>query len=236
MSRTRTYVAESRPYDSVLDSSFIQGSRDVAPAPAFSQAGAVSGARRNLHAYRPRVAHVDPVPAGVLFATTARGVDPTAEPTPEESEETHRDAGVQTAYRESDAQTDPYTPAVVLDPTKPPPEVLLLEGLKANNGLPAGFREVTMIELARRRRAFEAALPPPTDGTSVALRVRLMEQLESEEFAAREQEIDDFQEDRLKTLALALAERDRTNEYLADVRVDALRQRKLANRDQVRMM
>jgi len=176
------------------------------------------------------------VPAGVLFATTARGVDPTAEPTPEESEETHRDAGVQTAYRESDAQTDPYTPAVVLDPTKPPPEVLLLEGLKANNGLPAGFREVTMIELARRRRAFEAALPPPTDGTSVALRVRLMEQLESEEFAAREQEIDDFQEDRLKTLALALAERDRTNEYLADVRVDALRQRKLANRDQVRMM
>jgi len=60
------------------------------------------------------------------------------------------DVGTQSMYRESEAQTDPYTPEVTVDPAKPTPEVLMLEGMTFEHGLPAGLTEVKMVELARR--------------------------------------------------------------------------------------
>lgn len=69
----------------------------------------------------------------------------------------------------------------------------MLEGMTFAHGLPVGLAEVKMVELARKRREAEAALPPTTDEASVTLRLKLLEKLELAEFAAREADIDAFQ-------------------------------------------
>ena len=47
-----------------------------------------------------------------------------------------------------------------------------------------------MIAHAKQKRALEAALPPTTDESSLALRKRLMEAQELREFAMRQREMD----------------------------------------------
>ncbi len=45
-----------------------------------------------------------------------------------------RTIGSQTVYRESEAQTDPYTPEYVLTVAEPSPEILALAHMKAGTG------------------------------------------------------------------------------------------------------
>lgn len=56
-------------------------------------------------------------------------------------------------------------------------------------GLPAGQAEVEMIERAREKRAWEAALPLLTDTTHFEKRRKMMNEMERKEWAFREQEI-----------------------------------------------
>lgn len=222
---------ESRPFDAVLDPTFYSGGSRPQPAvlAQASSAAVVSGTNRysHHHHFRPRMPHMNVIPPEVLLAPSVHA-DPSA---PVENYSGSVDVSVQTVFRESEAQTDPYTPEVSIDPNKPTPEVLMLEGMTFSEGLPAGLAEVKMIELARIRHALEAALPPTTDEASVALRLGLLEKLEKDEFAARERDIDAFQEERLTALSTALAERDRANTFNAEVRVDLLKQDLLAQRD-----
>ena len=62
----------------------------------------------------------------------------------------------------------------------------------AGRGLPAGLAEVEMIDRARMKRAWEAQLPPLDSGDASLLekRRRMMEEMEREEWAFREREID----------------------------------------------
>ena len=115
-------------------------------------------------------------------------------------------------------------------------KVLMLEGITYENGLPTtGEAEIRMLELARRRNAIEAALPPTTDEASLTFRRGVLVVLEEEEFKAREKDIDTFQAERLHALAVALAERDRANAFNSEVRVDLLRQQTRANFDEKRV-
>lgn len=70
--------------------------------------------------------------------------------------------GVQTMYRDSQTQTDPYTPDFIVKPGEEP-AVLTLQTLTHGRGLPAGLAEVEMIERMRQKQEFEASLPPITD-------------------------------------------------------------------------
>ena len=73
-------------------------------------------------------------------------------------------AEVQTVFRESEAQTDPYTPDYIIpEGGTQEPEVLTLSSLTHKQGLPASQAEVEMIERARQKRDFEMSLPPITD-------------------------------------------------------------------------
>jgi hypothetical protein len=137
---------------------------------------------------------------------------------------------VQTMYRESEAQTDPYSPEVALG-TGDDPEVLMLEGLTYGNGLPVGPRELAMIAFARKKRELEACLPPFTDEASLAMRRRLMERQEMLELQMREEEIDLNRHERLQTLRAALKDRDEGNQFLAEQKLEALRQRKMEDRE-----
>ena len=74
---------------------------------------------------------------------------------PEEADQSDapqtRSVHVQTDYRDSETQTEPYSPEYVIQPGTEP-ELLTLATLSYSNGLPAGLAEVELIERARIKR------------------------------------------------------------------------------------
>eukprot|EP00938_MAST-03A_sp_MAST-3A-sp1_P007406 g7406.t1 len=144
-----------------------------------------------------------------------------------------RTVGVQTKYRDSEAQTDPFTPKFILKPGKSRPEVLSISNLTFSNGLPAGLREIQSIEHAREKRAYEASLPPMTDEVSFTIRRKLMERQEREEFNRREAAIEEANREHLRMIRNALEERERLNESKREHRVDTLRMSKLVEKDRL---
>mmetsp|Transcript_32348 Transcript_32348/g.84988 ORF Transcript_32348/g.84988 Transcript_32348/m.84988 type:complete len:615 (-) Transcript_32348:140-1984(-) len=192
-------------------------------------AGIVSGTCRYKYFRRPIVPHIDAVSPDVLLAPTEEQ-DPTTAPVAT-AEPMTKEQSVQTQYRESEAQTNPYTPAYVVPAGERELEVEMLAGLSFENGLPVRQKEIDMIENARQKRALEAALPPVTDEASLNLRKKMMELQENREFNMRTAEMDQAHEDRLAVLRSAIAERDQGNEFLAEQRVEALRQRRVEQKD-----
>jgi hypothetical protein len=65
------------------------------------------------------------------------GAQDPLQPIEYEQEPLVKDAEVQTMYRESEAQTIPYSPDVII-PEGADPEILLLKNLTVSNGLPLG--------------------------------------------------------------------------------------------------
>ncbi|AWP02171.1 putative protein MAATS1 [Scophthalmus maximus] len=132
----------------------------------------------------------------------------------------HLSVGVQTDYRESETQTDPYSPEYVLRPGTTPPELLLLAPLTLGRGLPGGLAEVEMIERARAKRSWEASLPPLDDPSQRHKRWRMMEEMEAEEWAYRDGQIQKLQDARLALLTDLLRQRDEAQEQVTDERLD----------------
>ena len=224
MSHTR--VAESRPYDTIYDPVYtgpyhnnMRG--DPRVAVAASSTSMVAGQGRYKYFRRPIMPRMTAVPPNILLAPSViekavnRAIEQAQEPNA-------KDAEVQTMYRESEAQTNPYTPDYTVKPGDLP-EVLLLKDLKYENGLPLGKKEVEMIEHARLKKEIEMCLPPFTDEASLGLRKRMMETQEMREFKLREQEMDAKREEKLLQLRQALDDRDESNEFLASQRVEAIR-------------
>jgi hypothetical protein len=135
-------------------------------------------------------------------------------------------------YRESEAQTNPYSPEYFLAPGAQP-EILLLQGLKANEGLPIGNREVEMIAQARLKKELESNALPMTDEACFIMRKRMMENQEIRELRIREAELDAKFEERLNSLQQALEERADTHEFLASQRVESIRQARMDEREKV---
>ncbi|XP_022535828.2 cilia- and flagella-associated protein 91 [Astyanax mexicanus] len=131
-----------------------------------------------------------------------------------------RTVGVQTDYRDSEAQTEPYSPEYTLRPGTAPPELLTLASLKWGHGLPARLEEVEMIERARMKRAWEATLPPLNDLTQLEKRKKMMDEMERKEWAFREQEIEKLQEARLALLKQLLQQREAQQEQSTVKRLD----------------
>ncbi|XP_054858661.1 cilia- and flagella-associated protein 91 isoform X2 [Eublepharis macularius] len=127
--------------------------------------------------------------------------------------------GTQTDYRDSEAQTDPYSPEYVVS-SGSIPELLTLATLTWGRGLPATQAEVEVIERAREKRAWEATLPPLNDALHVAKRRRMMEEMERNEWAFREEEIEELQEVRLELLKALLRKREENRNELDVSRLD----------------
>merc|ERR1719191_1980142 len=138
--------------------------------------------------------------------------------------------GTQSVYRESETQTNPYSPDYFILPNQVP-EVLTLTHLTYGAGLPATEAELAIIERTRQKRLFEAMLPPPTDEFNLNLRAQLMEAQEFRNWADRERTIRELQEKRLALLKEALGERSTKREADQDDKVERMRQRKEEERD-----
>ncbi|XP_077473676.1 cilia- and flagella-associated protein 91 [Stigmatopora argus] len=121
---------------------------------------------------------------------------------------THFTVAVQTDYRESEAQTDPYSPDYVLHAGTSPSELLVVASFTWERGLPASVEEVEMIQRSRARRAWEDRLPALNDPELVRKRRRMMEEMEAREWAFREGKIQKLQHARLALLREMLLEKD----------------------------
>ncbi|WAR04924.1 CFA91-like protein [Mya arenaria] len=194
------------------------------PAKEYSTAH-VRGSDRFKYFRRPIIPFLQQVPPEVLLATARHdplaGPDMQVErpPTP-----LTRTIEIQTDYRDSEAQTDPYTPEYVVRPGSAP-ELLTLATLSHGRGLPAGRAEVEMIERARAKRAWEATLPPLNDVSQLEKRKRMMDEMERKEWALREQEIEKLQETRLEVLKQSKKQKEKEsrikkirNEHIKTIR------------------
>ena len=229
-------MAESRSYDAVYDPVYTtHASLNRSKGRALYRAtpAAISGSQRSKFFRRPIVPFLHAVPPEVMLAPAGppgQKNDPLQPPQAVPTELT-RTIGVQSQYRETEAQTDPYTPDYTIRPGEKEPEVLSLAALSYTRGLPAGAAEVEMIERARAKREFERSLPPTTDESSFQIRRQMMEEQETREWKAREAEIDRIQARRLQMLEKALEEREQETEFLAEQRVETLRQKRLDEKE-----
>ncbi|KAJ3192923.1 Cilia- and flagella-associated protein 91, partial [Irineochytrium annulatum] len=188
----------------------------------------VDGANRFKYFRRPIIPYMPTLGGQVVYA---RKAPPTAQAVVERPiTPPTRTVAIQTIFRESEAQTDPYSPEYVLRPGTAPPELLALATLTYGYGLPAGMSELEMIERARAKRAWEATLPKVVDQDSFERRLKMMEEMELKEWEEREHEIRRLQEARLKILTKVIARREQENESINNERVERIWQRKLQER------
>jgi len=133
----------------------------------------------------------------------------------------------QTDYRESEAQTDPYSPDWVLSDTNAneAPEIVTLMSLTYGAGLPAGPIEIELIERARARRKWEASLPPLSDFSPQALekRRKMMAEAEREQWVWRETNLERLHKARLELLAQALNDRNELKHEQTEERLETLK-------------
>ncbi|XP_062862513.1 cilia- and flagella-associated protein 91 isoform X2 [Trichomycterus rosablanca] len=181
----------------------------------------VAGVDRWKYFKRPLIPFSQRIPAHVVFALPRDDpLDVQQDNTEWTGQSFQRTVGVQTDYRDSEAQTDPYSPEYTLRPGTAPPELLTLATFTWGRGLPAGLEEVEMIERARKKRAWEATLPPPNDLAQLDRRRRMMDEMERNEWAFREQEIEKLQEARLTLLTQLLQQRDAQQDEATVNRLD----------------
>lgn len=191
----------------------------------------VSGKDRYKFFRRPIIPFLQQVPPDVLLQSSK--LDPLVAPSMEAERPptpATRTVEVQTDYRDSETQTDPYTPEYVVRPGSQP-ELLTLATLSYGHGLPAGLAEVEMIERARAKRAWEATLPALNDVENLEKRKKMMDEQERREWAFREQEIEKLQEARLEVLKRILEQREEDHAELNTKRLDRLWSNKQQEKD-----
>ncbi|KAA0161893.1 hypothetical protein FNF28_04890 [Cafeteria roenbergensis] len=183
----------------VLDKSEAPMQREPAPLTAAETRRAVreahSGAETALDSH---LVSAEPTPTAVATADGSSLVPA-------------RTVGVQTLYRDGEAQTDPFSaPYTVSASAKQEPEVLAIAHLRfgapEGSALPASDAEVALIQRLRARKELEAALPPMTDEVGFATRKALMQQKELEDWRFREAELDGANDGRVGAVAEALEE------------------------------
>jgi hypothetical protein len=153
-----------------------------------------------------------------------------------------RTIATQSDFRESEAQTDPFSPTAapatqlsekqrvqsILHHCGGLPEVMHLETLKFTLSQRPGAADVESIKKLRAKRAFEATLPPLNDPKSLPLRQKMMEAWEQQEWDERERELQLTQNERLALLKQAILAREREVEDGHVDRVQATTDRLLA--------
>lgn len=93
-----------------------------------------------------------------------------------------------------------------------------------------GLREVEIIERARKRRSWEMALPPIKAAEEIPSRVAAVEAFEWEEWIAREKDINECQQARLKIVADLIAKREKRHQDATNQKLENCRKRVLVER------
>jgi hypothetical protein len=143
-----------------------------------------------------------------------------------EEDATH-DMGVQTLYRESEAQTLPYSPDYITDEhnglrSDDPTELSVLDlvNLTAENGtLPASMDEVELINKMQEKRAWELSLPQGNTSKNLKKLHTMLEDREWKEWKLREVEMKKERQVKLSMMTQLLAERQKQIEAVNEARL-----------------
>jgi len=227
-------VQMERPHDYFFDPVYtvsgFRGGGQAASGRVVLKLGAVSGANRFKYFKTPSVPTLRTVPPEVLLSvdTAPIATQDSIQHFAQEPEPISKTVATQSDYRESEVQTDPFTPDVagIRDGSTEQPELLQLRELVWGRGLPAGVAEIEMIERARKRRAFEASLPDIQDDPETWKQMMEMQQME--EMARREAEIQALQDQRLEVVKEALEARDKETRFVNEQRMEELKDRAAA--------
>ena len=144
--------------------------------------------------------------------------------------------GIQTDYRDSQAQTDPYSPPfeVIKDQngnTNAP--LMAAQHLSFQNGtLPAGYDEIEALEREVIKEQIMAALPASNDKKSLKLRKRILSQIESSDWHYKEMLIKREQHEKYLNVIEEMKKRDEMIEKLEEERLNKLRMTLYAQQQQ----
>lgn len=201
--------------------------RDEYPRQALAMM--VTGRDRYIYFKRPMVSLLLPqVPEVLMQMPEEKKLHESIES--EQAIELTKTVGIQTVFRESEAQTDPYSPEFIIKAGEDP-EILSFKYFTYGNGLPASMAEMELIDQAREKKLFEQMLPSSTDEACFALRRKLMDEQEFKEWAKRESDIKRIQNERLNLLHTALIDREKENEERSAQRVEELKLKKTEQKD-----
>lgn len=152
-----------------------------------------------------------------------------------ESEERYRTMAIQTVYRESSAQTKPFLPECYVEEVIDIPEVVHIANMIDSISYP-GLKEVEIIERSRKRRQWEMSLPPINAPEEIASRVTALEAFEWEEWIAREKDINECQQARLKIVADLIAKREKRHKNSTNLKLENCKRRALVERNRQKEM
>jgi len=225
-------VQASRPLDHVYDPLYTVSGNGTGARPQLYRSSrpevkamkevmcaptTIRGTERYKFYKKPIKPFVQQYPPGVMLAPPTASVRENTQ-AERQMREIHGTSeiysvGCQTMYRESEVQTDPYTPDYYIKPGQDgqiiEPEILNLEHLSYTNGtLPAGLEEVKALERAIEKREFLKNLPPLTDAQSYIDRRRALEKQELKDWRYREALLKGMQDERLQMIIKELKERE----------------------------
>lgn len=191
----------------------------------------MQGTNRHKYFKRPLIPVLQSVPPDVVMSIPEERINRAKISNDEmEDEPLAKTVEIQTDYRESGTQTDPFTPDYIIERGQTP-EVLTIAHLNYGRGLPASMAEMELIEQMREKRAFENALPPTSDEACFTLRRKLMEEQEFREWGKREDDIKRLQNERLNLLQSALVEREKESEDNHARRIEDIRLKKTEDKE-----
>ncbi|KAF4677700.1 Zinc transporter [Perkinsus chesapeaki] len=133
-----------------------------------------------------------------------------------------REVFTQSDFRESDIQTDPFSPMIAPDGAPVPPNLLELSGLTFRDGLLLGEKAVLLVERMKERKAAEESLPEGSDFESLAIRAQMIEDMELKELKRKDEEITQMQERRVELLRQALQNLRKEHEATTEERKERL--------------
>ena len=222
---------------------FRPAQRDAGALRAASTAAVVTGPHRHKHSLRPPLAKHAPV----VFIKSPKRPPPAAQGAPAadaplDTAPAARTIATQSDFRETEAQTDPFSPdaAPATHPTAKAArhaalhhcgdsaELAHLSSLTFEFGHAPDGADVAAVRRLRAKRAFEASLPPLCDTAALPRRQAMLEAWETQEWAAHEAEIKRAQDERLALLETAIAAREAEVEDSHAERVAATTERLLA--------
>lgn len=153
-----------------------------------------------------------------------------------ESEERYRTMAIQTVYRESSAQTKPFLPECYMEQVIDDiPEVVHIADMIDSITYP-GLKEIEIVERSRKRRQWEMSLPPIIAPEEIASRVTALEAFEWEEWVAREKDINECQQARLKIVSDLIAKREQKHKNSTNQKIENCKRRALDERNRQKNM
>ncbi|CAG9799198.1 unnamed protein product [Chironomus riparius] len=139
---------------------------------------------------------------------------------------------IQTLYRESSAQTKSWLPECFTKEITSDniPEVVFVADIIESVSYP-GIKEVEIVERARKRRMWETTLPPIKAQSEIPSRVAALEAFEWEEWIAREKDINECQQVRLKIVSDLIDKREEKYKTDTDLKIQNCKKRTLTERN-----